>query len=94
MRYPLVQVRIGLYIRGEDLGMFVQILGERVTGPPADAFHSLKRDTPEQVFEGSAYADAVAVFHGAAHLFECPFQAGKEDGLGEQPMCGAMPVGK
>jgi len=89
-----MQVRVGLDIRSEDLHVLAQILGKEVAGPSTDALHGLERDTPEQVFEGSAYADAVAVFHGAAHLFECPFQAGKEDGLGEQPMCGAMPVGK
>jgi len=51
----------GLHIRCHDLGMFLQVEEEGITGPAAFGLHYLKGDTLKKVFEGCLNSDAVAL---------------------------------
>ena len=50
-----------LYVGGEDLSMLSQVEDEGVAGPSAFYFHNVEGDTPQQVLEGRADPNTVAL---------------------------------
>jgi hypothetical protein len=74
--------------------VLAQVLGEGIPGPPSNALHSLKWEAPQEVLEGGADANAVAVFDRATCILQRSLQAGKKDGFGEGSVGTIVPVGE
>jgi hypothetical protein len=74
--------------------VLAQVLGEGIPGPPSNALHSLKWEAPQEVLEGGADANAVAVFDRATCILQRSLQASKKDGFGEGSVGTIVPVGE
>ena len=56
-----MQRRLGLNVGGEDLGVTAKVHEKRVAPPPAFDLDDVEGNIAQQVFQGGADADAMAV---------------------------------
>ena len=77
-------LRPGLEIGSEDLGMLSQVESEGIRGPPANGLYRLKGYTTEKVLECSANANTMTLKRRKTSGLRCTAEALEEGGFGQR----------